>query len=180
MTALITSGTRILPEWIDYNGHLMDGYYLVAFSDATEGVLEALGFGPAYRERTGCTIYTAEAHLTYLREVSIDTPLSFATQVIDYDAKRIHVVHVMINASGAAPQLAPGERVASAERHAPDERLATAELMFLHVRQSTGKVVPMPSEQAKLVAAMAEAHAGLERPPEVGRRIGMRRDSAGS
>ena len=174
MTALITSGTRILPEWIDYNGHLMDGYYLVAFSDATEGVLEALGFGPAYRERTGCTIYTAEAHLTYLREVSIDTPLSFATQVIDYDAKRIHVVHEMINASGAAPQLATAERLATTER------LATAELMFLHVRQSTGKVVPMPSEQAKLVAAMAEAHAGLERPPEVGRRIGMRRDSAGS
>ena len=160
MTALITSGTRILPEWIDYNGHLMDGYYLVAFSDATEGVLAELGFGPAYRERTGCTIYTAEAHLTYLREVSIDTSLSFATQVIDHDAKRIHVVHDMADASTG-------------------ERLATAELMFLHVRQSTGKVERMPPEQAARVAAMAAAHAGLGRPAEVGRRIGMRRDSAG-
>ncbi len=52
MTALITTGTRVRPEWIDYNGHLMDGYYLVAFSDATEGVLAELGFGAAYRERT--------------------------------------------------------------------------------------------------------------------------------
>ena len=157
MTALITSGTRILPEWIDYNGHLMDGYYLVAFSDATEGVLAELGFGPAYRERTGCTIYTAEAHLTYLRELSIDTPVSFATQVIDHDAKRIHVVHDMVDASTG-------------------DRLATAELMFLHVDQSTGRVVPMPPEPAARVAAMAADHADLPRPPEVGRRIRMRRD----
>jgi acyl-CoA thioester hydrolase len=157
VTGLITSGTRVLPEWIDYNGHLMDGYYFVAFSDATEAVLEALGFGSAYRERTGCTIYTVEGHLTFRREVSLDTVLSVATQIIDHDAKRIHVVHDMADASTG-------------------ERLATAELMFLHVDQSTGKVVPMPSEQARLVAAMAEAHAGLVRPPEVGRRVGIHRD----
>jgi acyl-CoA thioester hydrolase len=161
VTALITSGTRILPGWIDYNGHLMDGYYLVAFSDATEGVLAALGFGPAYREATGCTIYTVEAHLTYRREASVETPLSFATQVIDHDAKRIHVVHDMLDTSTG-------------------ERLATAELMFLHVRRSTGKVEPMPPAQATRVAVMAARHAELPRPPELGRRIGMRRDSDGS
>ena len=161
MTALITSGTRVLPAWIDYNGHLMDGYYFVAFSDATEAVLAALGFGAAYRERTGCTIYTVEGHLTFRREVSLDTVLSVATQIVDYDVKRIHVVHDMSDA-------------------ATGERLATAELMFIHVDQSTGKVVPMPAEHAALVAAMAEGHAGLERPPDVGRRVGIRRDAAAS
>jgi acyl-CoA thioester hydrolase len=157
---LITSGTRILPEWIDYNGHLMDGYYLVAFSDATERVLAELGFGPVYREATGCTIYTAEAHLTYRREAAIDTPLSFATQVIDYDEKRIHVVHLMVDASTG-------------------ERLATAELMFLHVRQSSGKVEPMPAEEAARVAEMAASHADLPRPAEIGRHVGIRRETAG-
>ena len=44
---------RVLPEWIDYNGHLMDGYYLVAFTEATEACLQTLGFGPEYRARTG-------------------------------------------------------------------------------------------------------------------------------
>ena len=158
MTALNTSGTRILPEWIDYNGHLMDGYYFVAFSDATEAVLEALGFGPTYRERTGCTIYTVEGHLTFRREVSVDAVLSVATQVIDHDPKRIHVVHDMSDSSTG-------------------ERLATAELMFIHVDQSTGKVAPMPDAQAASVAAMARAHAGLERPPDVGRSVGIRRDT---
>jgi acyl-CoA thioesterase FadM len=154
---VLTSGTRILREWIDYNGHVMDGYYLVAFGDATEAILVALGFGPAYRERTGCTIYTVEAHLTYRREVSIDTPLSFATQVIDHDQKRIHVVHEMVHAETG-------------------DLLATAELMFIHVRQSTGKVEPMPAEQAARVRAMAAAHDALPRPPEVGRAVGIRRD----
>jgi len=158
VTALNTSGTRILPEWIDYNGHLMDGYYFVAFSDATEAVLEALGFGPTYRERTGCTIYTVEGHLTFRREVSVDAVLSVATQVIDHDPKRIHVVHDMSDSSTG-------------------ERLATAELMFIHVDQSTGKVAPMPDAQAASVAAMARAHAGLERPPDVGRSVGIRRDT---
>jgi acyl-CoA thioester hydrolase len=154
--ALITTGTRVLPEWIDYNGHLMDGYYFVAFSDATEAVLRELGFGAAYRERTGSTIYTVEGHLTFRREVTENTVLSVATQVVDHDAKRIHVVHDMVDA-------------------ATGERLATAELMFLHVDQSTGKVVPMPLVQAERVAAMAADHADLPRPPEVGRRVGIPR-----
>jgi acyl-CoA thioesterase FadM len=161
VTALITSGTRILPEWIDYNGHLMDGYYLVAFSDATEGVLAGLGFGPAYLERTGCTIYTVEAHVTFRSEVSSDTPLSFATQIIDHDEKRIHVIHDMVHTETG-------------------DRLATAELMFIHVRQATGKVEAIPAAQAAQLAAMAAAHAELSRPAEVGRSISMRRGASGS
>jgi acyl-CoA thioester hydrolase len=161
VTALITSGTRILPEWIDYNGHLMDGYYLVAFSDATEGVLAEIGFGPAYRDETGCTIYTVEAHVTFRREVSVETPLSFATQIVDHDEKRIHVVHDMVHAESG-------------------DRLATAELMFIHVRQATGKVEPIPDAQARRLAAMAADHAELSRPPDLGRSISMRRGAAGS
>ncbi len=30
----IWSGT-VLPEWIDHNGHMNAGYYMVAFDDAT-------------------------------------------------------------------------------------------------------------------------------------------------
>jgi acyl-CoA thioesterase FadM len=159
VTALITSGTRILPEWIDYNGHLMDGYYLVAFSDATEAVLDQLGFGPAYLERTGCTIYTAEAHVTYRREVTTGTPLSFETQILDHDEKRIHVFHTMVHGETRDP-------------------LATAELMFVHVRQSTGKVEPMPAESIGRVAALAAEHSAMPRPPAIGRSIGIRRDAS--
>jgi acyl-CoA thioester hydrolase len=156
VAAFTTTGTRILPEWIDYNGHMMDGYYLVAFSDATEGVLQALGFGSAYRERTGCTIYTVEGHLTYIHEVAGGEPVRFETLIADHDAKRIHVVHEMQHAETG-------------------ERLAVAELMFLHVCQESRTVEPMPAEQAARVATMAADHADLARPRELGRSIGMRR-----
>ena len=157
MTALVTTGTRVAPEWIDYNGHVMDGSYLVAFSDATEGVLAALGFGEAYREATGSTIYTVEAHVTYRREIGEDADLSFETLILDHDAKRIHVFHTMLDATSG-------------------ERLATAEEMFIHVNQSTGKVEPFPATQAARVEAMAADHAAAPRPPEIGRRIGIRRE----
>ena len=159
MTSRAQAETRVLPAWIDYNGHLTDGYYLVAFSDATEAVLASLGFGPAYLERTGCTIYTVEAHLTYRREVTTDTRLSFATQVVDHDEKRIHVVHDMVDSETR-------------------DRLATAELMFVHVRQSTGKVEPMPTDSIARVAALAAEHSELPRPPVIGRSIGIRRDAS--
>ena len=37
---------RVVPtEWIDYNGHLTEGYYGVAFADASDELLIYLGFG---------------------------------------------------------------------------------------------------------------------------------------
>jgi len=35
MPALTTYTTKILPDWVDYNGHLRDAFYLLIFSYAT-------------------------------------------------------------------------------------------------------------------------------------------------
>ena len=45
--------TVVPPEWIDYNGHLTEGYYGVAFGQASDEVLVNLGFGPGYLEEHG-------------------------------------------------------------------------------------------------------------------------------
>ena len=37
--------TVVPPEWIDYNGHLTEGYYGVAFGQVSDEVLVRLGFG---------------------------------------------------------------------------------------------------------------------------------------
>ncbi len=147
---LCTDSVR--PEWIDYNGHMMDGYYLVAFTFATEALLEYLGFGPAYRERTGCTLYTVEGHINFLREVKAQAPLKYTTQLLGFDAKRIHVFHSMIDDSNNC-------------------LAATNELMFLHVNQSTLKVEPMPLDNLARVEQVFRAHAVLPRPPQAGRSI---------
>lgn len=37
--ALTTYETPVLPEWVDYNGHLRDAFYLLVFSYATDALM---------------------------------------------------------------------------------------------------------------------------------------------
>ena len=55
---------RVLPEWIDYNGHMNVGFYGVAFDKASDAVLDRLGLGEAYRHRTEASMFIVEAHMT--------------------------------------------------------------------------------------------------------------------
>ena len=41
--------TPILPEWIDYNGHLRDAYYGLIFSQSTDALMDRIGLDAAYR-----------------------------------------------------------------------------------------------------------------------------------
>jgi len=50
-------------EWIDYNGHLRDAYYVLIVSQATDALMDRIGLDEAYRRRTQCTLYTVELHI---------------------------------------------------------------------------------------------------------------------
>jgi acyl-CoA thioester hydrolase len=150
MSLLATGGRVVPPEWIDYNGHMMDAYYFLAFTEATEAFLDHIGLGAAYRARVGSGMYTAEGHLCFLSGVTGDAALSYQTQLLGHDAKRLHVFHLMTSAGRLA---------------------ATCELMFLHV--SDGRVTPMPPEAARAVSALAAGQASLPHPAQAGRRIAM-------
>jgi len=155
VTAPLDAGARTVPaEWIDYNGHMMDGYYCVAFAEATEAFLEHVGFGPAYREETGSSIYTVESHLCYFKSVRVGERLRYSTQVLGADAKRMHVFHRMTEAGSG-------------------DEVATNELMFLHVDIATERVTPMPAARRSAVAALAAEHASLPVPGSAGRGIAM-------
>ena len=150
MSLLDTGGRIVPPEWIDYNGHMMDAYYFLAFTEATEAFLDHVGLGAAYQARTGNGIYTAESHLCFISGVPVGAALTYRTQLLGHDARRLHVFHQMTSA---------------------DVLAATCELMFLHVGQD--HVIPMPVEAADAVAALATAHAPLPRPEKAGRHIAM-------
>ena len=135
--------TRVLPEWIDFNGHMRDAYYGLVVSLATDVLMDELGIDAAYRERTRCTLYTLEMHLHFLDEVKVGDTLEVTLRVLAYDAKRLH--------------LALGMRCA---RHSGPA--ATAEFMLLHVQQGEKPgAVPFPPEVAGRVASLAAATAGL-------------------
>lgn len=142
----------VRPEWLDYNGHMNVAYYVLAFDHATDALLDHLALGAAYRALTDRSVFVAEAHVTYRRELGVGEAMRFTTQVLGADAKRLHVFHRLWR---------------------EDELAATNELMLIHVDLSTHRAAPWPEPQASAVATLAAVHAALPRPPETGRAIGL-------
>jgi acyl-CoA thioester hydrolase len=80
-------------EWIDYNGHLSEPYYVLVFGHATDAVMDAVGLGPAYRDEHDASLYTVEAHVRYLDEVSADNDLEVRSSVIGASDKLLWIWH---------------------------------------------------------------------------------------
>lgn len=146
----------VLPDWVDYNGHMNVGYYVVAFDKATDALLDHLGLGISYRDACDASVFVLEAHVTYDREVGSGDRLRFTTQIIDHDAKRVHVFHRMY--------------------HAVDHYLAaTNELMIMHVDLKTRRSAPFPAAALVSLEDMKQAHSALPAPAALGRIIAIRR-----
>ncbi|HCB07216.1 MAG TPA: 4-hydroxybenzoyl-CoA thioesterase, partial [Nocardioides bacterium] len=83
----------VLDEWIDYNGHLSEPYYVLVFGHATDAVMDAVGLGPEYREANDASLYTVEAHVRYLDEVSAGADLEVRSSVIGATGKLLWIWH---------------------------------------------------------------------------------------
>ncbi|WP_433859073.1 thioesterase family protein [Streptomyces kronopolitis] len=127
-------------DWIDYNGHLSEAYYVLVFGFATDALMAAAGLGPSYRERAGCSLYTVETHVRYLREVSRGAELTVRTTVLGVDGKKLRFLHEMFD----------GEPTG--------EPVATGEQFTLHVDRAAGRSVPLPeATRAFLTGLVAPA-----------------------
>jgi acyl-CoA thioester hydrolase len=144
----------VRPEWIDHNGHMNMGYYLVVFDHATDEFLAWCGLDAAHRRDHAVTTFCVEAHVTYHREVREGDPLRFTTLLLAHDEKRIHYFHQMLH--GTEGWLA-----------------ATNELLSLHVSRRTRRSAPLHPAVLARLAAVQRAHDALARPPQVGRVIGL-------
>jgi acyl-CoA thioester hydrolase len=140
----LTYTDTVRPEWIDYNGHLSEPYYVLVFGYATTNLMEVTGLGEAYRAATGASLYTVEAHVRYLREVGPEAKLVVSTSVLAIGAKKLRLCH---------------------ELRVDDTLVATEELLTLHV--TDGKTSPFPEGiAARLGEYLAPA------PDYAGRAIG--------
>jgi acyl-CoA thioester hydrolase len=146
------------PEWIDYNGHLYDGYYAVIFARATDEFLLHVGLTPEVRAKTRHTIYTLETHVRFLREVKQGSALAIACQVLEIDHKRARIFLTMQDV-------------------ARDVLAATSEQMLISIDQSgpEPKSAPWLQESTKVLEALAKLHSLLPTPDGAGRSIAIRR-----
>jgi acyl-CoA thioester hydrolase len=131
-------------EWIDYNGHLSEPYYVLVMGHATDAVMDAVGLGPEYQAAQDSSLYTVEAHVRYVDEVRGGTDLEVRSSIIGVAPKLLWLWH---------------------ELWADDRLRATEEILGVHV--TAGSSSPLPEE------VLAAARAALVDPPEhAGRRIG--------
>jgi len=153
---LSTYRSEVLPEWVDYNGHLRDAYYLLLFSLATDALMDQLGLDAAGRAATGHSLYTLECHLNFVQEVKLGQQVEVRTQILGHDQKRLHLNH-SLHLSGEAPLLAASEQ------------------MLLNVATALGRAAPFAEPVQSRVAALARAHQGLPSPQFAGRAIRLAR-----
>ncbi len=139
----------ILPEWIDYNGHMNVAYYVLVFDRATDDFFDFMGLTAEYRTAANVSAFTAEMHVNYIREVKEGDEVFVTTQLLDYDTKRFHYFHRMY--------------------HAEQGYLAaTNELLCLFVDMNLRRVTQMPSPTMDMLAEIKQSHAVLPLPEQVG------------
>src|SRR5260221_800540 len=150
----VSSVMRIEPQWIDYNGHLNMAYYNVLFDRAVDETYELIGVGADYVASRRQSVFTAEVHVRFLRELHAGDPVRVTFQLIDYDANRLHYFEQLFHAADGWVS-------------------ATSENLSLHVDMTSKKTAAFPDEITTLLAEMQASHALLPVPEAAGRRIAM-------
>ncbi len=147
-TPLALYATQVEPDWVDYNGHMTEAAYLTAAGWASDALFRYIGDDEAYRAM-GYSFYTVETHIVYLLEVDVHEPISITTQVLGLDSKRLHLIHMMYHGDSGA-------------------LVCTAEQMLLHVDMNAGRSTAIRPDVAAALASIADAHAPLVIPTQVG------------
>ncbi|MFE0790084.1 thioesterase family protein [Streptomyces mutabilis] len=133
MTRLPLFHSRVRPEWIDYNGHMSEAFYVLVFGHATDALMIETGLDSGYRESTGCSLYTVESHLRFLRDVPEGARLAVRTRVLGAAARKARFAHEMYVVSGPDSEPPPDA--------AP---VATTELLAVHVDRQAGRAAEFP------------------------------------
>lgn len=153
---ITVTGNPVLPEWVDYNGHMNVAYYLLNFDRALDVMYDQIDIGIDYKTRTSNSTFTLQCQINYVRELMEGAPLRYTFQLLDYDRKRMHFFGRMFHAE-------------------EDYMAATLEWLAIHVNLGTRRAADMEAETLATLAELATAHAGLPRPPEAGQAIGIPR-----
>ena len=147
---LTTWRGSVLQEWVDYNGHLRDAFYMLLFSFASDGLMDQIGLDEKGRAATGHSMFTLECHVNYLLEVKQGAAVEVRTQIIGHDAKRLHFCH-SLHLADTAPAMAISEQ------------------MCMSIDMAARRSTPFAPQVLAHIRAIAAQHANLPRPDYLGR-----------
>ena len=151
---LDTHRSTVLPEWVDWNGHMNVAFYVAAFDQASGAFMRNMGLGRSYVDGKLGMTFVLETHVTYDREMKGGAPMRFTTQLLACDAKRVHLFHEMF--------------------HAEQNYLAaTNETIVMNIDYTSRRSAPWPVQAAERLQSVWATHKSLPRPAKSGRVMGL-------
>jgi acyl-CoA thioester hydrolase len=150
----VTDGLKVLPEWIDYNGHLNIAFYLRLFDLGFDATYERFGFLPDVTRDRNASGFAAELHMTFQRELMVDDEVRVTSQLLAFSDKRINMFQMLYHAESG-------------------ELSATCEWMSLYIDMTKRRVAEIPALLQERLGKVLAVHSKLPKPHEAGRGISM-------
>ena len=151
---LDTHRSTVIPEWVDWNGHMNVAFYVAAFDQASGAFMRNIGLGRRYVDGKLGMTFVLETHVTYDRELREGAPMRFTTQLLGRDAKKVHLFHEMYHAE-------------------QDYLAATNETIIMNIDYQTRRSGPWPLPVAERLDTLWETHKDLAKPAKAGRVMGL-------
>lgn len=143
-------------EWIDWNGHMNLAHYVTVFDEASGTFGKQLGLGEPYRAAGFGQTFVLETHVTYDREAREGDRLRVTTQLVDRDARRMHLYMEIFHAEKG-------------------HLISTSERIGIHIDQTTRRSAPYHPLVAERIEALFAVHRLAPRPAKVGRVMGLKK-----
>lgn len=142
-TGLTTFEGRVLPEWVDANGHMNVSFYDRVFDAAEHSLFAAFGIHDAFIRRTGFTIFRLDKLIRYQRELMQGDAIAVHSRIVWTDFRRVHAFHELMNVDASY-------------------RAATDDALSIHVDLSRRKsAVIVDPDVRQSLERLAAAHAAL-------------------
>ena len=148
----------VLAEWVDYNGHMNDAAYALAFSRAGDALMDRIGLDAAARKQSGQSIFTLQMMLHYFKEAKEGDAFSVSCHLLEHDDKRMRLWLEMTSPAG--------------------ERLAASEQLLISVAKAQGeaRAAPWRFETKAALEALTRAQSGLPHPERAGAGVTLKRN----
>ena len=146
---------KVLPEWIDFNGHMNVAYYVLAFDMGVDALWLDFGITAEHVQQNHSSTFAVETHVLYKQELKLDDPYVVTAQILAFDDKRIHQFQRMYHADSGF-------------------LAATAEWMTLHVDLKKRRVAPWPVKILEGIGRVAESQGDWSYPDDAGSTMKIR------
>lgn len=147
--ATVSTG-QVLPEWIDFNGHMNVAYYVLAFDLGVDALWSDFGITAEHVQQNHSSTFAVESHVLYKQELKLGDPYVVTAQILAFDHKRIQQFQRMYHADSGF-------------------LAATAEWLTLHVDLRKRRVAPWPTNILDGISRVAKSQGDWSFPDDAGR-----------